>query len=763
MKLDLDNKEFQNTLELIQETGKSFFLTGKAGTGKSTFLKHIVKTTSKNFIVVAPTGIAAVNVGGVTIHSFFQFPLRPLLPEDEDIKIFWKDSEKRKIISELDTLIIDEISMVRADLVDGIDYSLRRNGGNPNLPFGGIQVVFVGDIFQLEPVTIKKSGDLKIINEIYGSSYFYNAKVFNKLDLFTVELRKVYRQTDSSFIGLLDKVRIKEIKQSEIDKLNERVFSEEELNKQEFAITLTTRNDIAEKVNSKKLSELKTESVTYNADVTGEFEESKYPTEPELILKEGAQVIFIKNDSEQRWVNGTIGQVHKLTETGIKVKLDDNSIHVVEKRKWENIKYQYNRDKKKIEQETVGTFLQYPLKLAWAITIHKSQGLTFENVVIDFGTGTFASGQAYVALSRATKFDGLFLKQRMHLNDIYVDEEIKEFSKSFNNQDVINSNLGIGKVIYNYQIKHDNERIGDYYLTEAIKSLQAGDFKETFNNLMIGFDYVTCDCELSRLVKDNNEEIKSSLKQFSINCSPQELDFIRCIYFCFSDDYLKALRFIESFLDDNDESEIGHYLKGRIYTGLEQMDNAYFEFERALTIKETARVLYRIGRYKEQKSEDYGLNQLLKSVILNMSSLCSNRWLKETADKRGIKLETNTNKLLANCFNNKTTDEYLTTFNSLLKNGKVELNNNSTLKSTKAFEDFLTTLNSDSHLFGISDTHNADDSDDEFYDDSDDFDYNDGYDDYGSSYEKYGGYNGYSDDVIDDAFEGDPMNTWNVD
>lgn len=404
MKLDLDNIEFQNALELIQETDKSFFLTGKAGTGKSTFLKHIVETTSKNFIVVAPTGIAAVNVGGVTIHSFFQFPLRPLLPEDEDIKIFWKDSEKRKIISKLDTLIIDEISMVRADLVDGIDYSLRRNGGNPNLPFGGIQVVFVGDIFQLEPVTIKKSGELKIINEIYGSSYFYNAKVFDKIKLFTVELRKVYRQTDEAFIELLDKVRIKEINQNEIDKINDRVFSEDELKAKEFAITLTTRNDLAEKVNSEKLLELNSEPFSFFAEVTGEFEESKYPTEPELILKEGAQIIFIKNDSEQRWVNGTIGQIHKLSDNEIEVKLDDDLIHIVEKREWENVKYQYNRDKKKIEQETVGTFIQYPLKLAWAITIHKSQGLTFENVVIDFGTGTFASGQAYVALSRATKY-----------------------------------------------------------------------------------------------------------------------------------------------------------------------------------------------------------------------------------------------------------------------------------------------------------------------------------------------------------------------
>ncbi|MDD2636902.1 MAG: DEAD/DEAH box helicase, partial [Bacteroidales bacterium] len=750
-------------LELIQETDKSFFLTGKAGTGKSTFLKHIVETTSKNFIVVAPTGIAAVNVGGVTIHSFFQFPLRPLLPEDEDIKIFWKDSEKRKIISKLDTLIIDEISMVRADLVDGIDYSLRRNGGNPNLPFGGIQVVFVGDIFQLEPVTIKKSGELKIINEIYGSSYFYNAKVFDKIKLFTVELRKVYRQTDEAFIELLDKVRIKEINQNEIDKINDRVFSEDELKAKEFAITLTTRNDLAEKVNSEKLLELNSEPFSFFAEVTGEFEESKYPTEPELILKEGAQIIFIKNDSEQRWVNGTIGQIHKLSDNEIEVKLDDDSIHIVEKREWENVKYQYNRDKKKIEQETVGTFIQYPLKLAWAITIHKSQGLTFENVVIDFGTGTFASGQAYVALSRATKYSGLFLKKKMHLSDIYIDDEIKEFSKSFNNKKAIDENLIVGKKIYNYKKNFDTERIGDYYFSEAINSFIAGDFKETFNQLMLGFEKVTCDCELSRLVKKHSEALKKSLKLSSINCSTQELDFIRAVYFFFSDEDSKALPQIESFLEDNDESEIGHYLKGRIYAGLENMEGAYFELEKALSLKETSRVLYRIGRYKEQKSEDFGINQLLQSVVLNLSSLCCNRWLKDSADKREIKLETNTNKLLANYFNNKTTDEYLTTLNGLLKNGNVELNNNSTLSSTKAFEDFLKTLNSDSHLFGISDTNISDDSDDEFYDNSDNFDYYDDYDDYGSSYEKYGGYNGYSDDVIDDAFEGDPMNTWNVD
>ena len=256
MEFELDNIEIQNAFALIQETHQSFFLTGKAGTGKSTFLKNIVESTSKNFVVVAPTGIAAINVGGVTIHSFFQFPLRPLLPEDEDIKVFWKDSEKRKIISSMDTLIIDEISMVRADLIDGIDYSLRRNGGNPNLPFGGKQVVFIGDIFQLEPVTIKNSGEQKIINEIYGSAYFYNAKVFDKINLFTIELQKVYRQSDPIFINLLDKVRVKEMLPKDLDKINTRVFSEHELKQQDFIITLTTKNDLADRVNSIKLAEL---------------------------------------------------------------------------------------------------------------------------------------------------------------------------------------------------------------------------------------------------------------------------------------------------------------------------------------------------------------------------------------------------------------------------------------------------------------------------------------------------------------------------
>ena len=767
MTLDTNNIEFQTALELIQETNQSFFLTGKAGTGKSTFLKHIVETVSKDFVVVAPTGIAAVNVGGVTIHSFFQFPLRPLLPEDEDIKVFWKDSEKRKIISAMDTLIIDEISMVRADLIDGIDYSLRKNGGKPNLPFGGKQVVFVGDIFQLEPVTIKNTGEQKIISEIYGSSYFYNAKVFERVSLFTVELQKVYRQTDSAFISLLDKVRVKEISPTDLNKINTRVFSQSELNKNDFAITLTTKNDLADTVNFKKLSELKTEPFAYNAEVSGEFEESKYPTEPELTLKVGAQVIFIKNDTDKRWVNGTIGQVSGLTDTEIKVRLKDGEIYSVEKRIWENIKYQYNKEKKKIEQEIVGTFKQYPLKLAWAITIHKSQGLTFDKVVVDFGNGTFASGQAYVALSRATSFEGLFLKQKLNSTDIYIDDEIKEFAKTFNDQTKINESLVVGKKVFKYQKNKDNERIGNLHFQNAITNIENGNFKSAYSELLAGFENVSCDCALTTLIESRYEQITLSLKSNSINCSLSELDFIRAVIYYFPDSgnfgkeqkgiYKRALPLIDSYLDDYPNSEIGHYLKGRVLSGLENFDEAISEFELALSIKEMPRVHYRIGRIKEQKLQQFGIDNLYKSILQNPSSLCSLRWFKDCCDSRGIKLQTNTHKLLANFFNNKNTDEFRKTVNQLLLNGTVILTENRTLNVSTAFEDFLSSLKADENLFGVVEFGEDEEGYEPDYNDYDD------YDDYSPSYDKYGGAYGYDDDTIDSAFEGDPENYWNID
>jgi len=451
MEINLDNKEYQYALNLIKNTNQTFFLTGKAGTGKSTFLKHITNTVSKEFVVLAPTGIASVNVKGMTINSFFLFPLRPLLHNDSGIKRFPKGSEKRELIEVMDTLIIDEISMVRADIIDAIDCSLRKNGGDENLPFGGKQVVFVGDVFQLEPVASKKSGEQEIINQLYNNPYFFNARVFEKIKFFTIELLKVYRQNDTDFINLLDKVRINETANTDLIKLNNRLITSADLKSKEYIITLSTTNEIANDVNQQKLAEINNIKYIYEAEITGVFETNRYPTDIELNLKVGAQIIFIKNDSYKRWFNGTIGKVKHLSDEEITIILENGDYYTLEKVIWENTKYKFNRILNKIESEVTGTFEQYPLKLAWAITIHKSQGLTFDKIIIDFGRGTFAYGQAYVALSRVRTINGLFLKRKIVTSDISVNEAVKEFAKSFNDDKAI-------KEYINYNIESPDEK-----------------------------------------------------------------------------------------------------------------------------------------------------------------------------------------------------------------------------------------------------------------------------------------------------------------
>lgn len=434
MAIQLDNNEFQYALDLIQKTNQTFFLTGKAGTGKSTFLKYITSTVSKKFVVLAPTGIASVNVKGMTINSFFLFPLRPLLPDDSEIKRFAIGSIKRELIEAMDTLIIDEVSMVRADIIDAIDRSLRINGGDKNLPFGGKQVVFVGDVFQLEPVASNKNGEQEIIKRLYTNPYFFNAKVFDTVKLKTIELLQVYRQNDLDFISLLDKVRINEIDSKDLARLNKRLFSNDELDREEFIITLSTTNYIANHVNQQKLAEIEKQEYSYEAQITGVFESNRYPTDVELNLKVGAQIVFIKNDVDKRWFNGTIGKIKNLSKNGITVLLENGEFYALEQEVWENTTYKFNRKLNKIESQVTGDFKQYPLKLAWAITIHKSQGLTFDKIIIDFGRGAFAYGQAYVALSRARTINGLFLRRKIVSSDIKVSRAVKEFAKSYNGE-----------------------------------------------------------------------------------------------------------------------------------------------------------------------------------------------------------------------------------------------------------------------------------------------------------------------------------------
>ena len=487
--LDTNNKEFQDALQLITHTRQSVFLTGKAGTGKSTFLKYICNHTKKKYVVLAPTGIAAINAGGVTLHSFFKLPFRPMLPDDPDLSLshgrifeFFKyPKEKRKIIAEVDLIIIDEISMVRADIIDCVDRILRVYSGNMRLPFGGKQLLFVGDVFQLEPVV--PSDQKEILSLFYASPFFFSARVFKDINLVPIELQKVYRQTDSVFINILDRIRNNAARKQELDTLNGRYFPSFEPQNEDMYITLATRRDQVDFINEKKLAELPGEEYVSVGKIEGDFPESSLPTQLNLSIKEQAQVIFIDNDYERRWVNGTIGMVSGIDENGnVYVLLESGVEHLVEPTSWRNYKYKYNEKEKRIEEEIVGTFEQLPIRLAWAITVHKSQGLTFSRVVVDLTGGVFAGGQTYVALSRCTSLEGLVLKSKISSRDIFIRKEIVEFSQIFNNQALIEKSLKESEAELQYGRAAQGFRLGN--MQEAVEAFAVSNRNELDNPMV---------------------------------------------------------------------------------------------------------------------------------------------------------------------------------------------------------------------------------------------------------------------------------------
>lgn len=478
--IDTNNPEFQNALRLIQYTRQSVFLTGKAGTGKSTFLKHVCKVTKKKYVVLAPTGIAAINAGGSTLHSFFKLPFHPLLPDDPNFQgkklhdTLKYSSDHRKLIQNIELVIIDEISMVRADIIDFIDKVLRIYSRNMREPFGGKQVLLVGDIFQLEPVV--KADEREIISRFYPNPYFFSARVFQEMELVAIELTKVYRQTDKVFVGVLDRIRTNTAGSADLQLLNTRCNTPIHKGENDMYITLATRRDTVDHINEQKLAELPGKAVKLQGEIHGEFPENSLPTLMELIVKPGAQVIFIKNDQEKRWVNGTIGTISGLSDDGIMyVVTEDGKEFDVHKESWSNVRYRYNETEKKIEEEELGTFIQYPIRLAWAITVHKSQGLTFSRAIIDFSGGVFAGGQTYVALSRCTSLEGIQLKREITRADIFVRPEIVSFSHRFNNEQAIERAMKQAQADIQYAASVESFNKGDFatFLTHFFKAIHS--------------------------------------------------------------------------------------------------------------------------------------------------------------------------------------------------------------------------------------------------------------------------------------------------
>ena len=537
---DTQNKEFQDALNLIQYTRQSVFLTGKAGTGKSTFLRYICEHTKKKHVVLAPTGIAAINAGGSTLHSFFKLPFYPLLPDNPDFSLqrgriheFFKYTKPhRKLLEELELIIIDEIYMVRADIIDAVDRILRVYSRNLREPFGGKQILLVGDVFQLEPVV--KGDEREILNRFYPTPYFFSARVFNQIDLVSIELQKVYRQTDATFVGVLDHIRNNTVGATDLQLLNTRYGTQIEESEADMYITLATRRDNVDHINDKKLAELPGEPVTFSGEITGDFPESSLPTSQELVLKPGAQIIFIKNDFDRRWVNGTIGIISGFDpfEETLYVITDDGKECDVKRESWRNIRYKYNEEKKQIEEEELGTFTQYPIRLAWAITIHKSQGLTFSRAVIDFTGGVFAGGQAYVALSRCTSLEGIQLKKPVSRADVFVRPEIIGFAERFNNRQAIDRAL--------------KQAQADVQYAAATKAFDKGDF-DTFLNEFFKAIHSRYDIEkpvVQRLIRkklniiNRLREENRSLKQAAIEKEKSLVKYAR-EYIIMGDECLK--------------------------------------------------------------------------------------------------------------------------------------------------------------------------------------------------------------------------------
>ena len=559
LELDKNNVEQQMAFDLVKKTNKSLFITGKAGTGKTTFIKLIRKEIDKNFLLLAPTGIAAVNVGGQTMHSFFGFPMQAIGPHTE-IKL---SQDNEALLREVDTIIVDEASMVRSDMVDGMDRCLRMVF-HTNMAFGGKQVIFVGDLFQLPPVVKEGTADAEMLHDLYGAGlpFFYKAFVLKRMNLPKIEFQKVYRQSDEDFLNILNKMRNGEIKDGDLELLNEHVANDD--TERDFSVTVTPFKYMAENINDEKLNAIEGEEFCYQATIVDDFKPNDAPVLETLKLKVGAQVIFCHNNPTAGYMNGTIGKVSKLKENQICVMLENGIEITVEKFTWQNMQSKYNRETRKMETEVVGAFTQYPLKLAWAITIHKSQGMTFDRMQFDLTRGTFQAGQAYVAVSRLRSLDGLTLSNPIRPHHVTQNQEVRAFANSFNDVSMINDELESGEAIYKYQSAKNYDMAVKTCIEQVVEKIRKSDYRNAALKAKTMFDIMLDDA----ILKGMTEKMEI-LKDCSMTC--YFLNAVICLY---GNRYEEAVGYADMVLNRKQCLE-AMFIKGRALYELGRYDEAY--------------------------------------------------------------------------------------------------------------------------------------------------------------------------------------------
>ena len=601
--IDKENRQQVMAYELIANTNSSFFLTGRAGTGKTTFLRKVQQMVGKQFITLAPTGVAAILAGGDTIHSFFGLPMDVCTPGT-----MGKMSETRiQALLHADTIIIDEVSMVRCDIIDAIDYTMRKVLRSMQ-PFGGKQIIFVGDMFQLPPV-VKQGAERELMHDLYHTDdfFFYKADVIKRMRLVKIEFQKVYRQEDKDFLRILENVRLNKTTPENLMHLNERVG--QPTKEDGMVITLASINKTADNINQQRLAEIDAEEYTYEGTVQGKFEEKRFPVDLTLKLKVGAQVMFTRNDQQKRWVNGTIGTVTKLTKDEIQVMTGGGDTYTVPCCSWESYSYEYDREARKMKKEQVGTFTQYPLRLAWAITVHKSQGMTFDKLYLDLSRGMFAAGQLYVALSRVRSLGGLYLSRPIIPQYAHTSREVLQYASGYNDEQVISSEIESGKAVYQLLAHHDYDEAARQYLLLVQKKAEGGDIKEAMQQTKRFLDTVICDEDLYGCI----EEVPASLMEAE-HWAPKFLVALLSLY---AGKYEQALAYAESVLAQHQCQE-ALYVKSRCLAKLERYEEAdavnvlmgdVFDMSTP-----DCKVLYMVAMLNEMHIGDNGLN-LMQELI----------------------------------------------------------------------------------------------------------------------------------------------------